>query len=262
MNKRRWSAALAAALLLVAEGAVFAQTAGDFSVTLTEDGAGVVIKGYTGSVNAVRIPATIEGMPVREIGRESFMYKWITSVVIPNGVTSIGDNAFSMCGELTSVTIPNSVTSIGAAAFYMCGSLTSVVIPDSVTSLGNVVFSDSGLTTISWGKGLAVIPKETFSRCRQLTKVVIPEGVTEIGELAFSDCVTLSSVTLPSTIKKIEHGAFSQCEALASVTAPASVTAVEFGSSAFSTSSYFGQPSRLNLASQALLKKLGYKGNF
>ena len=91
---------------------------------------------------------------------------YIKSVIIENGVISIGNYAFSYFGSLTNVTIPNSVTSIGYDAFNYCKSLTSVTIPDSVTSIGEVAFSS----------------------CTSLTSVTIPNSVTSIGDCAFEDC--------------------------------------------------------------------------
>ncbi|GHV43712.1 hypothetical protein AGMMS49546_26110 [Spirochaetia bacterium] len=127
----------------------------DFTVELTQDGKGVAITGYTGKTVAVKIPATIQGMPVREIWAEAFMIKFsITSVVIPDSVTYIGNNAFQQCG-LTSVTIGSGVTFIGDAAFAG-NNLTSVVIPNSVTSIGVAAFSLNNLTSVTIGSGVSL----------------------------------------------------------------------------------------------------------
>ena len=99
---------------------------------------------------------------------------WINSIVIPNGVTSIGYWAFSSCSRLTSITIPDSVTSIGSEAFEWCTSLESITIPDSVTSIGS----------------------SAFEGCSSLTSVTIPDSVTSIGYCAFSSCSSLTSITI------------------------------------------------------------------
>ena len=178
---------------------------------------------------------------------------YIKSVIIENGVISIGNYAFSYFGSLTNVTIPNSVTSIGYDAFNYCKSLTSVTIPDSVTSIGEVAFSS----------------------CTSLTSVTIPNSVTSIGDCAFEDCYftfenfvnnsnvelndsskpmivdtddkgiciknnvlvkmrpayAIGEVTIPNTVTSIGDGAFDNCESLTSVAIPDSVTSI--GSGAF-----------------------------
>ncbi|MDE7229002.1 MAG: leucine-rich repeat domain-containing protein, partial [Oscillospiraceae bacterium] len=105
-----------------------------------------------------------------------------TSVIIPDGVTKIENDAFSYCTSLTNVTIPNSVSEIGSRAFYKCTSLTSVTIPDSVTVLGDLA----------------------FSYCRSLTSATIGSGITKVGrkneinvsvDLPFEGCDNLTSVT-------------------------------------------------------------------
>ncbi len=157
----------------------------------------------------------------------------IQSVVIENGVTSIGKNAFANCGSLTRVTIPTSVAAIGGYAFQGCGGLTSVTIPGSVTSLGSYAFQDcSGLTRVTISGSFTTIGERTFSGCTGLTSITIPSSVTTIGERAFSDCRSLTSVTIPDRVTSIGGSAFWNCTSLTSVTIPSSVTSL--GSSAFS----------------------------
>jgi len=282
--------------------ATFAQTEGDFTVTLTSDNDGVLITRYNGSVAAVRIPSTIQGMPVREIGEQAFSRNTtITSVVIPEGITTIRNNlqnlgAFAGCSKLVSVTFPSSLKIIGSRAFAACTALTAIVIPEGVTEIGSEAFAGcrslasvslpntltslghsaftielqilgrtAGInsmpvfTAIILPDGLTIIEDYTFSGVRTLNSVVIPEGVTEIKEGAFEG-TGLTSVALPSTITSIGSGAFRLCTALISVTIPDSVENIGFPYGMSDTS--FRGDEKLNLASQAALRRRGYTGDF
>ena len=151
----------------------------------------------------------------------------IKSVIISDGVTSIGEAAFSCCDNLTSVTIGNSVTSIGGYAFLDCDSLTSVTIPDSVTSIGSDAFSScSSLTSVTIPDSVTSIGSDAFFNCSSLTSVTIPDSVTSIGSDSFSGCRSLTSVTIPDSVTSIGDRAFYDCSSLTSVTIPDSVTSI------------------------------------
>ena len=133
----------------------------------------------------------------------------LTSVTIPSSVTSIGSGAFSGCSGLTSVTIPNNVTSIGLYAFYGCSGLTSVTIPNSVTSIGSSAFGEcSGLTSVTIPNSVTSIGSQAFQGCSSLTSVTIPNSVTSIGSSAFYD-TKIKSLTIGSGIQTIASDAFS-----------------------------------------------------
>ena len=194
---------------------------------------------------------------VTNVGSLCYGCKNLTSVTIPDSVTSIGSSAFSSCSKLTSVTIPSSVTSIGASAFYDCIGLASVVIPNSVTSIGASAFygcsglkdvmvpqsvldsqirnvfssSRSSITNIAYSSVITNIGSYAFSGCSGLTSVTIPDSVTSIGDNAFSSCSGLTSVTIPDSVTSIGSSAFYNCSGLASVAIPNSVTSI--GASAF-----------------------------
>ena len=156
----------------------------------------------------------------------------LTSIEIPNSVTSIGERAFFNCSSLTSVEIPDSVASIGDLAFYGCSSLTSVVIPDSVTSIGSSAFSGcSSLTSVIIGDSVTSIGSSAFYGCSSLTSVVIPDSVTSIGSYAFYDCSSLTSVVIGDSVTSIGENAFYNCSNLTSVVIPDSVTSI--GENAF-----------------------------
>ncbi len=122
----------------------------------------------------------------------------VTEVVINEGATYIGYDAFRGCSSLTSIDIPDGVTSIGNFAFYGCSSLTSIAIPDSIISIGSSAFSGcSSLTSIVIPDSVISIGNYAFRGCSSLTSIVIPEGVTSIGSSAFSGCSSLTSIDIP-----------------------------------------------------------------
>ena len=165
---------------------------------------------------------------VTSIGDEAFGWcKSLQSVTIPNSVKSIGDEAFSGCKSLQSVTIPNSVTSIGDHAFSSCESLQSVTIPNSVTKIGDRAFcSCKSLQSVTIPNSVTNIKDGAFSSCESLQSVTIPNSVTKIGDYAYSSCESLQSVTIPNSVKSIGNRAFIQCKSLQSVTIPNSVTSI------------------------------------
>ena len=151
----------------------------------------------------------------------------MTSVTIPNSVTSIGNNAFIDCRGLTSVTIPKEVTSAGSGIFNYCTGLTSVIIENGVTEVWESAFSGcTSLNSISIPDGVTSIAKRAFVGCTGLTSISIPNSVTSIGERAFADCTGLTSVSISNSMTNIEERAFANCTGLTSITIPNSVTSI------------------------------------
>ena len=158
--------------------------------------------------------------------------KSLRSIVIPDGITSIGYGAFSGCKSLADIVIPDSVSSIGDCAFEGCKSLCSLVIPDSVTSIGEGAFYDcKSLISIVIPDSVTSIGRGAFSGCTSLTNIAIPDGVTSIGDCAFCGCESLSNIVIPDSVTSIEDSAFNGCESLNSVVIPDGVTSI--GESAF-----------------------------
>ena len=150
----------------------------------------------------------------------------LTSITIPESVTSIGVGVFSGCSRLNSVMIPEGVTIIGSSAFSGCTQLTSVTIPESVTSIGGYAFANCyGLSSVTIPGTVTSIGVGVFSSCYALSSVTIPENVTSIGDYAFRGCSRLSSVTIPESVTTIGYYAFYR-SGLSSVTIPESVTTI------------------------------------
>ena len=157
----------------------------------------------------------------------------LTSLVIPDSVTNIGDYAFAFCRSLTDIVIPDSVTSIGNWAFWNCRSLTDIVIPDSVTSIGDNAFHFcSSLSNIAISDSVTSIGNNAFSDCRSLTDIVIPDSVTNIGDAAFCGCKSLRTIVIPDSVTSIGNNAFCDCSSLSNLVLPDSVTCI--GGGAFS----------------------------
>ena len=153
----------------------------------------------------------------------------ISSISIPNSVTSIGGSAFKNCSSLTSVTIGNSVTSIGENAFESCSALTSVTIGNSVTSIGKYAFKNcSSLTSVTIPNSVTSIGNSAFNGCSSLTSITIPNSVTSIGSSAFAYCSGLTCFTIPNSVKSVSNATFYECSSLSSVTLGHGVTNIGY----------------------------------
>ena len=150
-------------------------------------------------------------------------YYTINKVIIEDGVTSIGNRAFSECNGITSIIIPNSVISIGEYSFGWCRELTSISIPNSVTTIRNSAFyACSTLSDITIPNSVTSIEPYAFSSCTGLTSISIPNSVTSIGNLAFMGCSGLTSVFIPRSVTSIGGGngenVFWDCSKLNNIT--------------------------------------------
>lgn len=187
-------------------------------VTLITDENGKVVKAVVSGVNG-KVP---EGLFYNKTpGTEATpMDRWrdLKEVVIEEGVTEIGVDAFSVCTSLETVTLPESLQKIGEGAFEYCSSLSEIRIPENVTVIGQRAFHCcKKFTSVTIPAGVTEIDYATFAYCEELSTVVIPETVTKIGECAFQNC-GFSSINIPATVKETDRRAFAGCHSMQKAT--------------------------------------------
>lgn len=164
---------------------------------------------------------------MKEIGEYAFNGCNVLFVNVPEGVTSIGEQAFRNCRKMTSVTLPESLTKVGAGAFYNCTALTTINFPSGLTAIPDEAFLGAGLKTLELPSTITSIGAKAFSICPSLASVTVPGSVTSMGSGVFMNCYKLTSATLGEGIGFITESMFSGCSLLADVTIPQSVAVIE-----------------------------------
>ena len=192
-----------------------------YGVRVERNGAGKVVKATVSGVNGKVVDGFFynnkPGTEATPIDR----WRDLKEVVIEEGVTEIGVDAFSVCTSLETVTLPESLQKIGEKAFSYCTSLKTINIPASVNVIGpKAFFFCKSLTSIDIPEGVTEISYATFGYAENLTAVNIPASVTRIGDFAFQNC-GFTSMDVPATVKELGEGAFSTCRSLENVTVPA-----------------------------------------
>ena len=227
--------------LFIGEKPILPQTIEDLSTKATEEELKEAfvdewgVKYSKDGRKLLKAPKKLDGIYSIRIGTKIICeeaFRWskfigcrsLTSLVIPDSVTNIGDYAFSGCRSLTDIVIPDSVTRIGDGAFRGCKSLTDIVIPNSVTSIGDNAFEYCfSLSNLVIPDGVTSIGKWAFEDCSSLSSVVIPDSVTSIGNHAFAYCESLTDIVIPDSVTSIGDNAFRHCSSLSSVVIPESV---------------------------------------
>ena len=219
------------ALCLLFSGTVFAFAleSDDFTYTVSEDGNGIVITGYTGSQTNLVIPSVIDEKPVISIGKKAFENQYnITSIEFPETLLTIDDYAFRGCSKINNLQFPDSLVSIGVESFFNCAGLMSISLSENTYNIGYQAFHNTGWFTQSPNGPLylglvfyhhkGIIEEDSFT-VRDFTKAIAPE--------AFKNQLTVTEINLPVGLRKISAYAFSYCTNLRYVRIPSSVTEIE-----------------------------------
>ena len=235
--------------LIMSAGAL-ADTEGDYEYDRLSDGTARVTK-YSGDESNVTVPATLGGLRVSTVGYDAFSNASVNTVVIPEGVTTLEEESFAMCGYLTRIDLPASLTAVGYNPFSWSQSLTDIRldpgnsafrvengalirnsddtlicmalgwsatscrVPDGVRVIGeNAFICYWDLTDVELPQGLVELDDWCFGFCESLTALTLPDGLQSIGAYAFSDATALRTVDVPSSVTYIHPYAFDECDAL------------------------------------------------
>jgi len=228
---------------------------------LDNDTYGVFI-GDAFEIEEIIIPSTYQGKAVTRILEDGFSSEVLKSIVIPDSVITIDQEAFYYCENLENITLGNNVQYIGAEAFIGSAKLKSITIPSSVISIGYGAFADcNNLTNITveanntmyhtsqnclietntktliWGSQNSIIPTDgsvtsigslAFFGCCNLTSITLPDCITNIGEYAFCWCLNLTSIVIPDSVTTIEGCAFDTCKNLTNIKLPKNLTNINY----------------------------------
>lgn len=215
---------------------VFAYSADNLERFVAGEGVKEVAARAFQAVHYVRKPGAFGGFSWEEVVVPRPNLK---SVVLPQGLQSIGKEAFYQCTSLNDFTMPQSVTSIGESAFYECSSLESITIPNAITDISkNVFYGCNALKNVTFPDALTSIGESAFAECG-FENLRLPPTVTTIGAYAFSGCLSLAELHIPSSMENIGNFAFSNCGLLNSVytytVEPTEITETTFSTFASAT---------------------------
>lgn len=178
----------------------------------------------------------------------------IKKLVIGEGITYIGENAFKDCDRLTSVTLPKSLKTIGRYAFEECDKLKTIKLPGNVTTISEGAFhSCDSLSSVNLPDRVTTLDRWVFGGCKSLKTIKFSKKIKEIGYSAFDSCDSLESVTIPNTVTTIGERAFSGCDNLKTVKIGKKVKTI--GANAFYNSSYYNKLQSITVPKT--VKKIG-----
>ena len=203
------------------------KTYGDFKYCYNEEYEGIEILKYKGSAKTVKIPESIEGIPVKVIGYKAFnkstfgkKNKTLKKVVIPESVVVIKEYAFVYCVALETVNLPKNLQRMEEDIFSHCRSLKNIKIPKNLEVLSNGCFYDTDLREVFIPKNIKKIDDSAFADCKKLKKVTFEKNskLESIGMQAFIACESLTSIKIPASVEILEEDVFRFCDNLTTVT--------------------------------------------
>ncbi|ELP89441.1 hypothetical protein EIN_390660 [Entamoeba invadens IP1] len=168
---------------------------------------------------------------VSSLSEKCFQGKRIKAVILPNHITSLGNNCFSDCNELKSVVLPNTLTTLPFMCFSSCRQLKEIEIPSGVVWMEATFFGCMSLSRVTFPDTLKMIGNHTFNYCALLDKVTLPTRLCRIGVSCFERCGSLKKIEIPERVVSIDNKAFCNC-GLTSVKLPSNLK--EIGSRCFS----------------------------
>lgn len=204
------------------------QTENGIKFAINTSGTATVVGLEDKDVKDLTIPSTLGGVPVTAIDQEAFSSnRSLNSVVLPEGIETIGSYAFYSCTNLANITLPDTLTAIEEWAFFNCAKLSSITFPKSLRTLESSSFAYcESLESIDLPEGFTALQGLTFNNCESLVHVTLPQSLRNIGPYDFKECTSLASINLPSNLEEIEWEAFKGCTSLTNIAIPASVTKI------------------------------------
>lgn len=196
--------------------------------SLYSNGEAAISEQYDSLAGDIVIPEKVSyngtDYTVTSVRNEAFWRAGITSIILPNSITSLGWDSFRSCRSLKSITLPDGITELGDNCFYGCSSLTSITLPEGITSLGESCFAGcSSLASINLPESITSLGSSCFYGCSSLTSITLPEGITSLGERCFENCSSLKTINLPEGITSLGWSCFYGCSSLTSITLPNSI---------------------------------------
>lgn len=178
---------------------------------------------YNCGLTTLTLPENITSLSEGAFGRSANL----KTVVLPETFTELGNEVFYECNNLETINLPASLKKIGSAVFYNCRSLKGAVIPETIENIeGYAFYGCASLTSVKWPEAIKGMGKATFYECAALKEVILPQTMTAIGEMAFQSCTNLSVITLPEGITEITTGLFNHCTSLTEITIPSTVITI------------------------------------